>query len=85
MLHFSVLVFLRSWVASWALLSICKSWNEVDEPFDCVVYAGALWAEALAAVENVLYAAQDLAQGGSALPIIAMRAACVPRDTRPGE
>ncbi len=56
------------------LLLICKFWNEVDEPFDCVVYAGALWA-GFAAVENVLYAAQDLAQGGSALPIIAMRAA----------
>ena len=32
------------------LLLICK-WNEVDEPFDCVVYAGAIWA-GFAAVET---------------------------------
>ena len=46
----------------------------MDEPFDCVVYAAAIWA-GFAAVENVLYAAQDLSQGGTALPLIAMRAA----------
>ena len=56
------------------LLLICKFWKDVDEPFDCVVYAAAIWA-GFAAVENVLYAAQDLSQGGTALPLIAMRAA----------
>ena len=49
-------------------------WKDVDEPFDCVVYAASIWA-GFAAVENVLYAQQDLSAGGTALPVIAMRAA----------
>ncbi|MBM64788.1 MAG: hypothetical protein CMH55_00975 [Myxococcales bacterium] len=56
------------------LLLLCKVWKDVNEPFDCVVYAAAIWA-GFAAVENVLYAVNFGAQGESPLFIIAMRAA----------
>jgi len=52
---------------------ICTRWEEVGEPFDCIVYGVAVWA-GFAATENVLYAAQTLSEGDSPIAILSMRA-----------
>lgn len=55
------------------LFIICKNWSEVDEPFDCVVYAAAIWA-GFSAVETSLYAINEASEGGDAIHLMGIRA-----------
>ncbi len=52
---------------------ICARWDEVGEPFDCLVYGVAVWA-GFAATENVLYAGSHMLQGESPIAVLSIRA-----------
>lgn len=52
---------------------VCTRWDEVGEPFDCIVYGVAIWA-GFAATENVLYAAQEIKEGVDPIWVLSLRA-----------
>lgn len=56
------------------LLLICKKWKDVDEPFDCIVYAAAIWG-GFAGTENILYAMGASQEGVDVDVILSLRAA----------
>lgn len=55
------------------LYLICSKWEEVGEPFDCLVYGATIWA-GFAATENVLYALNEIKQENNPVILLAIRA-----------
>lgn len=52
---------------------LCHSWRAVDEPFDCVVYASAIWL-GFSAIETSLYASIGVESNFQAILIMSSRA-----------
>ena len=52
---------------------ICHTWKVVNEPFDCVVYAAAIWS-GFSAIETSLYAINEVMQGSQPAFLLAARA-----------
>ena len=53
---------------------ICTHWKSINEPFDCIVYAAAIWT-GFSAIETVMYASETINNDYVAILVMSVRAA----------
>ena len=49
-----------------------KTWKEIAEPFDCIVYGAAIWG-GFSAIENLLYGSKEVIQSHSPFVVLSVR------------